>query len=309
MPHLIRFEGVGVHYPQGDGTVKHVLVGLDLHVRPGEIVSVVGPTGCGKSTLFRLLLGSQFPNRGRVLFDGAPVERPGRDRGIVFQKYGLFDHLSVEDNIAFGPLLEHTSLPERISHWPSYFTKRSRFRAAARAFVQHIGLTEQDCHKHPFELSGGMRQRVAIAQALIMQPKVLLMDEPFGALDERTRPAMQNLLLTLWQQHRMTVLFVTHDLEEALYVGTRIIALSQHWQDDSGGHHGGSRIVLDRALPPGDPANPQYKYTPEFTNMLQSIRDGALNPSRRLAPSEFDLTHPDAVMHTPSGPAAGGHHR
>jgi NitT/TauT family transport system ATP-binding protein len=138
------------------------------------------------------------------------------------------------------------------------------------------------------------------------------MDEPFGALDERTRPAMQNLLLRLWQQNRMTVLFVTHDLEEALYVGTRLIALSQHWVDHGGASGGGARIVVDRQLPPGDPADPDFKYTHEFTAMLQSIRDGALNPSRRLAPSEFDLTHPDAVIRAPAGTAgtaAGGHHQ
>ncbi len=212
--YLVSFQDVEVSYPINRGGGRRVILNnLDLNIRLGEFLSVVGPTGCGKSTLLRLILGSQFPTRGQVLLDGQPIIGVSRDRGIVFQKYSLFPQLTVLENIAYGPLLEYTSIMQRVVHTPAYRRVRRQSLEEARHYLSRIGLNAEDSDKYPYELSGGMQQRVAIAQALMMQPRVLLMDEPFGALDHNTRVEMQLLILEQWKTYGMTILFVTHDLE------------------------------------------------------------------------------------------------
>jgi NitT/TauT family transport system ATP-binding protein len=296
--YLISLRGIEVSYPRngnGDKGRNLVLNNVRLNVRPGEFLSLVGPTGCGKSTILRLILGSQLPTRGQVLVDGQPVTGVDRDRGVVFQKYSLFPHLTVLENIAYGPLLERTSMPQRLLYTPAYRRIRRESLAEAREYLVRIGLNPWDGGKYPYELSGGMQQRVAIAQALMMQPKILLMDEPFGALDHNTRLAMQLLILDQWEDYRMTIIFVTHDLEEACYVGTRVVGLSQYWSDDEGKPGVGAVIVTDLPTPGGHPKPTAMRSTSEFTTLLERVRHDALDPNNRQRVQEFDLIHQDAL--------------
>lgn len=295
MDYLVQMSDIVVSYPTEDGELR-VLDNIDLRIRPRELVSLVGPTGCGKSTILRLLLGSQFPNQGAVLFEGQPIKSIDRHRGIVFQRYGLFPHRSVLDNIAFGPELELLNLWDHLFRFasPRYWRVMHEQRERARTLVTRIGLRPADCDKYPFELSGGMRQRVAIAQSLIMHPKLLLMDEAFGALDESTREEMQLLLLEEWEKNSMTIVFVTHNVAEALFLGTRVIGLSQHWENDDGQPAHGARIIVDAAAGGKHPKPTSYKYSPEFTALLQKIREDVLDADQRTRLCEFNLSHQDA---------------
>lgn len=192
---------------------QHVLAldGATLKLATNEFVSLVGTTGCGKSTLLSIVAGLQEPSSGEILVDGQPVDGPARDRGVVFQSYTLFPWLTARENVEFALRREGISKSER--------------RAAAREQLRLVGLDGFD-DAHPNELSGGMKQRVAIARALSYKPEILLMDEPFGALDALTRQLMQELLTRVWEQHRLTVLFVTHDVEEAVYISDRVIVMT-----------------------------------------------------------------------------------
>lgn len=220
---IIQIKNVAVEYETGNGSSRRVLHGIDLDIGRGEFVSIVGQTGCGKSTLLRLVLGEQKPTRGRVLVDGQERSQPDRYCGYVPQKYSLFCDKTVLDNITFGPdVAEFGAFP--LFH-PSRRKRMREFRAEALGFLKRIGLDESDAHKYPHQLSGGMQQRVAIAQALVMQPPVLLMDEAFSALDPATRKDMQHLIHDLWKQSGTTILFVTHNTREAVCLGTRVIAL------------------------------------------------------------------------------------
>lgn len=209
---LIVLEDVEKRFEDRRGRHKTVaLDGLSLGVAEGEFVCLLGPSGCGKSTVLDLLAGFEQPTRGRVTIDGKPVGRPSPDRGIVFQEATLFPWLSVIDNITFA---------SRLAGRPA-----SEYRPRAQELIEMMGLRGFE-HHAVYELSGGMRQRVAIARAWISQPLLLLMDEPFGALDAQTRLAMQELLLAAREQRRSTVLFVTHDIEEALFLSDRIAIMS-----------------------------------------------------------------------------------
>ena len=199
-----------MRYGAGTGAIV-ALERIDLSVARHEFVTIVGPSGCGKSTLLYLFGGFLVPSEGALLFDGAPIRGPGPERGIVFQRYSLFPWLTVARNIAFG--LEERGMP-----------------AAERAKVvaEHIQLVHLEgfADRYPHELSGGMQQRVAIAQTLACRPEVLLMDEPFGALDAQTRRILQDELRRIWRRDTRTVLFVTHDVEEAVALGTRIVVMA-----------------------------------------------------------------------------------
>ena len=184
---------------------------LSLDVADREIVSIVGPSGCGKSTLLRLVAGLVRPSSGEIQLDGHVVTDPGADRGMVFQSYTLFPWLTVRGNVEFGP---------RIRGKPEAYC-----RDMATRFIQMVGLSGFES-AYPKELSGGMMQRVAIARALANDPEVLLMDEPFGALDAQTRAFMQELLLDIWQKTRKMILFVTHDIDEALFLGDRVYVMT-----------------------------------------------------------------------------------
>lgn len=219
---IIRIENVGVEYPDGR-SIRRVLNGINLEIQRGEFISIVGQTGCGKSTLLRLILGEQKPNRGRVLVNDCERSQPDRLCGYVPQRYSLFSDKTVLDNVTFGPdVAEFGAFP--IFH-PGRRKRIREHRSEALRFLKQMGLSESDARKYPHELSGGMQQRVAIAQALMMQPPILLMDEAFSALDPATRKGMQRLIKDLWRETGTTVVFVTHNTREAVWLGTRVIAL------------------------------------------------------------------------------------
>ena len=268
---------------------KIVLENVDLSASEGTFCSVVGPSGCGKSTLFRLVLGEEPPSKGAIYIEGEPVAGPGTDRGIVYQRYSLFPHLTVLDNVALGRNLR-TPLAER---WRG----RKQIREEAMVYLERVRLADH-AHKHPHELSGGMQQRVAIAQALITRPKLLMMDEPFGALDPETREAMQLFILELWEEQRMTIFFVTHDMEEAVFLGTRVLVLSQHYTDDRGQDPAvkrGSRIVADYELPSAATST-KVKTSAEFLEITQEIRRIGFSPEHLSHVREFNLRHPDSFQ-------------
>ncbi|MFJ2598688.1 ABC transporter ATP-binding protein [Streptomyces erythrochromogenes] len=202
----IVFEGVRKTF--GDFTA---LDGIDLEIRSGEFLVVVGPSGCGKSTLLDLLGGLSTPTSGRILLDGKPVTGPGLDRGIVFQQYALLPWRTALGNVEFG--LEATGVPRR------------ERRARAKEFLDLVGLTGFE-DRHPHQLSGGMRQRVAIARSLAYDPDVLLMDEPFAALDAQTRESLQDELRRIWQRTGKTIVFITHGIEEAVYLGQKVAVMT-----------------------------------------------------------------------------------
>lgn len=223
------------------------LAGLSLTVAEGEFVCLLGPSGCGKSTVLDLLAGFERPTRGRVTIGGKPVGRPDPDRGMVFQEATLFPWLSVLDNITFAP---------RLAGRPA-----TDYRERAQSLIDVMGLRGFERHA-VYELSGGMRQRVAIARAWISQPLLLLMDEPFGALDAQTRLDMQELLLAARERNRSTVLFVTHDIEEALFLADRVAIMS----------HRPGRIVKDIVVPYPRPRTYEAMIaTPAFGELKRSI--------------------------------------
>ncbi len=197
--------------PVRGGAPTRALEPTTIAVGDNDFVAILGPSGCGKSTLLRLVAGLDTPTTGRVLLDSKPVTAPGPDRGMVFQSYTLFPWLTVADNVAFGLREKGVPVPERTRIVGEWLT-----RVGLTAFAQH----------HPKQLSGGMQQRTAIARALANDPAILLLDEPFGALDNQTRALMQELLLGIWERDRKTVLFVTHDIEEAIFLASRVVVMT-----------------------------------------------------------------------------------
>jgi NitT/TauT family transport system ATP-binding protein len=267
---------------------KVVLENIDLSVGKGELCTVVGPSGCGKSTLLRLILGQEKPTSGTILVDGHAVGNPAPERGVVYQKYSLFPHLSVLENVILGKKLSAGFLDR--------LRLNKEFQEEAKFFLEKMRLWEHR-NKYPHELSGGMQQRVALAQSLIMRPRVILMDEPFGALDPGTREDMQVFLLELWEDFDMTVFFVTHDLEEAVFLGTRIVVLSQYYTDDRGTTFSdrGARIVADYPLA-RKAASTTVKAQAEFGELIQRIRKSGFDPGYLQHVSEFDLRHEDSFQ-------------
>jgi ABC-type nitrate/sulfonate/bicarbonate transport system ATPase subunit len=258
MPEIV-LDNIAVRFPQsgrGRGEVV-ALEQFDLTVRDREFVCLLGPSGCGKSTALNLVAGFSRPTRGTVLVDGRRVSAPGPDRGVVFQDANIFPWLSVHDNVAFGPSVRGVD--------------KATASEKVRSYLERVGLANFDKHL-PLELSGGMRQRVGLARVLVNDPPVLLMDEPFGALDAQTRIIMQELLLNLWERDRKTVIFITHDIDEALLLGDRIIVMTAR--------PGRVKISIDVDLP--RPRNYDLTTTAEFIALRRQLFD-ELRPEAQQA--------------------------
>ena len=242
-----------------------------------ELVCVIGASGCGKSTLIRILAGLEKQSAGDVLLDGAPIQGPGRDRGMVFQGYSLFPWLSVKRNVMFGPEMSGRS--------------RDEAESAARLWLEMVGLTAF-ADSYPHQLSGGMRQRVAIARALVNEPRILLMDEPFGALDAQTRSRMQKHLLEIWKNIDVTILFITHDLDEAIYLADRILVLKPH--------PGEVREIIEVPVP--RPRSAEQINSPEFratkARLEALIHPPAADQDAAQQAVEAELPEPSMVRFT-----------
>lgn len=257
-----------------------VLNDINLEIAAGQIVAVVGPSGCGKSTLLRAILGTHPPKRGAIYADGQLITSATRDVGIVYQHYSLYDFLTAQQNVAFGLKLDQTGLSYRIFKYFAWRKLRARHIEESCEFLKEVGL-ESATNLYPNEMSGGMRQRVAIAQALIMKPKILLLDEPFGALDEATREELQLMILNLYQENLQarqrgqrapyTILIVTHELNEAFYVSDRVVGLSQY---HTGGQDGAT-IVYDKAAPVFHPNEPKdlNRFVEQKEELRKSVFD------------------------------------
>ncbi|HET7792931.1 MAG TPA: ABC transporter ATP-binding protein [Rhizobacter sp.] len=247
MSTVLSVRNVSKRFASASGETL-ALQSTDLAVAENDFVTILGPSGCGKSTLLRIVAGLDTPTAGEVLLDGQRIAGPGADRGMVFQSYTLFPWLTVRDNVCFG--LRERGLP------------RSQQIEIAQGFIRKVGLEGFE-HHHPRQLSGGMQQRTAIARALANGPRMLLMDEPFGALDHQTRELMQELLLGIWEAERKTVLFVTHDIDEAVFMGSRVVVMSAR----------PGRIKLDRAVPLPHPRHYSVKTTPEFMALKAELTE------------------------------------
>jgi NitT/TauT family transport system ATP-binding protein len=207
----IELSGVDIHFGEGKTAVQ-ALRGVDLHVRAGELLSVLGPSGCGKSTIIGAVAGFKAVSAGDLRVAGVAVNAPGPDRGVVFQQHTLFPWKTVLENVAFGLKMRRIGRRERTQ--------------TAREILEHVGLSEFQSH-YPHQLSGGMQQRVNLARVLVNRPRVILMDEPFCSLDAQTRLQMQQMLLRLWHEFHMTIVFVTHDVDEAVFLSDRVVVLTR----------------------------------------------------------------------------------
>jgi NitT/TauT family transport system ATP-binding protein len=252
-PPVVSFDRVSKTYDDGFTAIKDVTFCVEDEPSKMEIVTILGPSGCGKSTILRLIAGlaPQHPaSTGSVLVCGKSVDGPGADRGMVFQDYTSFDNRTVVDNVAFG--LECRGVPtgERLDR--------------ARAWISKVGLSiKKDADKYPHELSGGMRQRVAIARTLILEPRIILMDEPFGALDPPTRTRMQDNLVQLWREQSPTIFFITHSIEEAVFLGDHILLSS----------NSPGTVLKTIRVPPPDRPSIEMQRDPHFQEVVTEIRD------------------------------------
>lgn len=242
-----------------------VLERLNATVQEGEFVTIVGASGCGKTTFLKMLLGTEEPTRGEMLLDGQPLSpEPNDSRGVVFQRYSVLSHLTALDNVMLGGELQS-------SRWLgiSFGKQRRKLRKEALAMLESVGL-DQAADKYPHELSGGMQQRLALAQALIKKPRILLLDEPFGALDPGIRADMHKLVLSLWKEQKLTVFMITHDINEGFYLGTRLWVFDKPRLDPQAPGAYGARVTYD--LPVGDCQ----------TGTLTSINESVDNTSRAI---------------------------
>jgi NitT/TauT family transport system ATP-binding protein len=254
---VIEIRGVHKEFVKGERRVL-ALQDIDLSVAQHEFVAILGPSGCGKSTLLNMVAGFDHPTRGTVKVEGEEIIEPSPRRCVVFQEPALFPWLTVMDNVVFGPKTRAQPAAE--------------YRARAAQIIEQVGLRGFEA-SYPAELSGGMRQRVGIARVLIMEPRVLLMDEPFGSLDAQTRTLMQELLLALWERHHQTVLFITHDIEEALLLADRVCVMTAR--------PGRIKKSIEVRMP--RPRSIELTMSPEFNVLRREVLDLIREESVRAA--------------------------
>lgn len=221
-----------------------VLERLNLLVNEGDFVSIVGASGCGKTTFLNMLLGTETPSRGQILLDGKPLSKePGVERGIVFQKYSVFPHLTALENVMLGYELEGKCVSSNLFGC-LFGVKKQQAKQQAQSMLDQVGLLSAQ-NKYPHELSGGMKQRLSIAQALIKKPRILLLDEPFGALDPGIRKDMHVLVRALWKEQNLTVFMITHDLSEGFHLGNRLWVFDHSRQDAQAPERFGAQVTFD----------------------------------------------------------------
>jgi NitT/TauT family transport system ATP-binding protein len=247
-------RGIDVSFGNGRTAVRAVQ-DINLDVESGEFLSILGPSGCGKSTLIGAVAGFTPPSAGELLVDGQRILRPGADRGVVFQQHTLFPWKTVLGNVEFGLKMRGVAARER--------------REQAREILDEVGLGDF-LHQYPAQLSGGMQQRVSLARVLVNRPRVLLMDEPFSALDAQTRLQMQEMLLELWTHHRMTVIFVTHDIDEAIFLSDRVVVISPR----------PGRIRAELPIPLDRPRSAEALTTTEFMQIKRQCME-LIRPENR----------------------------
>jgi NitT/TauT family transport system ATP-binding protein/sulfonate transport system ATP-binding protein len=259
---ILDIENVSRVFPGVRGAAPvRALEPTSLTVAQNDFITVLGPSGCGKSTLLRIVAGLDYPSSGRVLLGGREIKGPGADRGMVFQSYTLFPWLTIAENIAYG--LREKGVP------------KAQRRDIVASYIEKVGLRGFENH-YPKQLSGGMQQRTAIARALANDPAILLLDEPFGALDNQTRALMQELLLGIWEREQKTVLFVTHDIEEAIFLASRVIVMTAR----------PGRIKADIPVDLPHPRHYTMKTSPEFSSLKAQLTEEI-----RLEALQADGTH------------------
>jgi NitT/TauT family transport system ATP-binding protein len=245
----VQFDHVSLTFDTAKGKLN-VVDDVTYDIRDGDFVAIIGPSGCGKTTMMSMLAGFQKPTAGNVLFDGTPVKGPGPERGVIFQEYGVFPWLTVKQNIAFGLTLKANHVPA------------AEREAICEHYLELMGLSDF-ANSYPKHLSGGMRQRLAIARAYAVKPQFLLMDEPFGALDAQTRANMQNLLLKVLETEGKTVLLITHSVEEAIYLASRIVVVTAR--------PARIREIID--VPFAYPRDESIQERPEYSALRNHVRE------------------------------------
>jgi len=267
----IEIRDVSVRFGRnGQGTAA--VTGVSLEVKPGDFVSVIGPSGCGKSTLLNIVAGFLAPSSGEALLDGKPIAGPGADRGVVFQQYSLFPWMTVRKNVEFGLKMQGHGVNARES--------------AARSLLGMAGLLQFENH-YPDQLSGGMKQRVGIVRALATSPQVLLMDEPFGALDSQTRTVMQEILTNMWQQLQLSVLFITHDIEEAIFLSEKVYVMTSR----------PGRIKAEIPIPLPRPRTPEMMSSPTFHALVRQLKGLIREESLAAMGGELGVTGLQGLDH------------
>jgi NitT/TauT family transport system ATP-binding protein len=260
----IEIRDVRVRFGRG-GESTEAVSGVSLDVRPGSFVSIIGPSGCGKSTLLNIVAGFLKASEGTVRLDGAAIDGPGADRGVVFQQYSLFPWMTVRKNVEFGLKMQ--------GHPPG------ARQTAARTLLGLAGLLQFENH-YPDQLSGGMKQRVGIVRALATSPQVLLMDEPFGALDSQTRTVMQEILTNMWQQLKLSVLFITHDIEEAIFLSEKVYVMTAR----------PGRIKAEIDIPLPRPRTPDMTSSPTFLALVRQLKSLIREESLAAMGGELDAS-------------------
>lgn len=261
-PILLKVDSLKKKFQDREGEIV-ALGNISFSVHQREFICVIGPSGCGKSTLIRIIAGLEKQTSGSILLDSKPIDSPSSDRGMVFQNYTLFPWLTIKKNIMFGLIMSKTD--------------RQEANTKAMDWLELVGLSEFS-DLYPHQLSGGMKQRVAIARALATRPRILLMDEPFGALDAQTRAQMQSYLLQIWESIDITIIFITHDLEEAIYLADRILVL------------GSSSNQLQEIveIPVSRPRKPDQFLSSEFLSTKKHLED-LINPEKRSTAKKISI--------------------